>query len=102
MAAFVLTSVIAVGCLSGAATMAVPIKPFPAAPEMRTSSGHTEAAATVSDEHNTVSASAVLADADELRWLKAHSGLTWEQLGKAFGVSRRAVHLWANGGRMNK
>jgi len=23
-------------------------------------------------------------------------------LGKVFGVSRRAVHLWANGGRMNE
>lgn len=28
------------------------------------------------------------------------SGLTWEQLARLFGVSRRAVHNWANGGRM--
>lgn len=28
------------------------------------------------------------------------SGLTWEQIAKYFGVSRRAVHLWASGGRM--
>jgi transcriptional regulator with XRE-family HTH domain len=34
-------------------------------------------------------------------WLHAESGLTWEQLGRALGVSRRAVHLWARGGRMN-
>jgi hypothetical protein len=34
---------------------------------------------------------------------KAHedSGLTWEQLARVFSVSRRSVHLWANGGRMN-
>lgn len=39
---------------------------------------------------------------DEVAWLKDHSGLTWDQLGKAFGVSRRAVHMWANGGRLNE
>lgn len=34
---------------------------------------------------------------------KAHedSGLTWEQLARIFGVSRRSLHLWANGARMN-
>jgi transcriptional regulator with XRE-family HTH domain len=37
----------------------------------------------------------------EIRWLHEASGLTWEQLGRTFGVSRRAVHMWANGGRMN-
>lgn len=29
------------------------------------------------------------------------SGLTWEQLGRVFGVSRRAVHMWATGSRVN-
>lgn len=33
--------------------------------------------------------------------LRDLSGLTWEQLARLFGVSRRAVHLWASGGRMN-
>lgn len=33
--------------------------------------------------------------------LHDQSGLTWDQLGKLFGVSRRAVHLWASGKRMN-
>lgn len=28
------------------------------------------------------------------------SGLTWEQIARYFGVSRRAVHLWGSGGRM--
>ena len=34
---------------------------------------------------------------------KAHedSGLTWEQLARVFCVSRRSVHSWANGARMN-
>ncbi|KQY55660.1 hypothetical protein ASD11_14185 [Aeromicrobium sp. Root495] len=38
---------------------------------------------------------------NEVLWVKEQSGLTWDQLGKVFGVSRRAVHLWANGGRVN-
>ncbi|MFF1390882.1 hypothetical protein [Rhodococcus erythropolis] len=46
--------------------------------------------------------SVALSDRDEVQWVKEHSGLTWDQLGKVFGVSRRAVHLWANGGRMNE
>lgn len=33
--------------------------------------------------------------------LRADSGLTWDQLGRLFGVSRRAVHLWAAGKHMN-
>jgi len=33
--------------------------------------------------------------------LREKSGLTWDQLGRLLGVSRRAVHLWAAGGRMN-
>jgi DNA-binding XRE family transcriptional regulator len=38
---------------------------------------------------------------DIVRELHAKSGLTWEQLGRLIGVSRRAVHLWAAGGRIN-
>jgi DNA-binding transcriptional regulator YiaG len=41
-------------------------------------------------------------DREEITWIKEHSGLTWDQLGKIFGVSRRAVHMWANGGRLNE
>ncbi|MGW0215714.1 helix-turn-helix transcriptional regulator [Micromonospora chokoriensis] len=37
---------------------------------------------------------------DSLRQLRDASGLTWDQLAKLFGVSRRAIHHWANGGRM--
>lgn len=38
---------------------------------------------------------------DSVLLLHEMSGLTWDQLAKLFGVSRRAVHLWASGGRMN-
>lgn len=44
----------------------------------------------------------VRSDQNEVLWVKENSGLTWDQLGKVFGVSRRAVHLWANGGRLNQ
>ena len=37
----------------------------------------------------------------DVRWLHQESGLTWDQLGRVFGVSRRAVHMWANGSRLN-
>jgi hypothetical protein len=36
-----------------------------------------------------------------ISWLHRASGLTWEQLGRTFGVSRRSLHHWASGGRMN-
>ncbi|MEU9824745.1 helix-turn-helix domain-containing protein [Micromonospora chersina] len=38
--------------------------------------------------------------ADSLRHLRDMSGLTWDQIAKLFGVSRRAIHHWVNGGRM--
>lgn len=39
--------------------------------------------------------------ADAVKLLRAESGLTWDQLSRLFGVSRRALHHWASGGRMN-
>lgn len=39
--------------------------------------------------------------AAQVRHLRNTSGLTGEQIARLFGVSRRAVHLWASGGRMN-
>lgn len=35
-----------------------------------------------------------------VRRLKNRSGLSWQQLGDAFGVSRRSLHFWVNGGNM--
>lgn len=40
-------------------------------------------------------------DADLVKWIKDESGLTWDQIARAFDVSRRAVHLWATGGRVS-
>jgi len=39
--------------------------------------------------------------ATQVRRLWQTSGLTGEQVARLFGVSRRAVHLWGSGGRMN-
>lgn len=36
-----------------------------------------------------------------LAQLRRISGLTWEQLGQLFGVSRRSVHFWASGKPLN-
>jgi transcriptional regulator with XRE-family HTH domain len=36
-----------------------------------------------------------------VRWIRAHSGLTWRELGRMFGTSQHAVHMWATGGRAN-
>jgi DNA-binding transcriptional regulator YiaG len=38
---------------------------------------------------------------ERVRDLWEHSGLTWDQLARLFGVSRRAVHAWATGARPN-
>lgn len=39
--------------------------------------------------------------ADSVRRLRDATGLTWDQVARMFGVSRRAVHLWANGGKLS-
>lgn len=39
--------------------------------------------------------------ADRVVALHSKSGLTWDQLAKLFNVSRRAVHNWASGARLN-
>lgn len=38
---------------------------------------------------------------DIVRAIHERSGLTWQQLAKALGVSRRTLHFWANGGSMS-
>jgi len=39
---------------------------------------------------------------DEIvRSIHDESGFTWEQLARFLGVSRRSVHMWASGGRVN-
>ena len=39
--------------------------------------------------------------AQRVRRLHDQSGLTWQQLARALGVSRRSIHAWAAGGRIN-
>jgi len=38
---------------------------------------------------------------DGLHELRRRSGLTWAQVGRLFGVSRRSVHFWASGKSMS-
>lgn len=38
--------------------------------------------------------------ASAVRSLKERSGLSWQQFADAFGVSRRSLHFWVNGGNM--
>ena len=42
-----------------------------------------------------------VAASDSIRSIYERSGLTWEQLARLFGVSRRAVHSWASGSRVS-
>jgi hypothetical protein len=42
------------------------------------------------------------ATATAIRRLHEVSGLTWDELARAFGVSRRTVHAWANGSKLNQ
>lgn len=39
--------------------------------------------------------------AAKINWLHEESGLTWDQLSRALGVSRRSVHLWASGRKLS-
>ena len=45
---------------------------------------------------------ATSATAEAVKRLRARSGLTWDELARAFGVSRRTVHAWATGTRLNQ
>ncbi len=49
-------------------------------------------------EAETPEAASVSASIAEIRRV---SGLTWDQLGRVFGVSRRSVHFWASGKPVN-
>lgn len=46
-------------------------------------------------------AASVASPAELLVETREASGLTWDQLARYFGVSRRAVHLWVAGGRLS-
>lgn len=40
-------------------------------------------------------------DSETLNWVKDASGLTWEQIAQVFAVSRRTIHLWSRGAKLN-
>jgi hypothetical protein len=46
-------------------------------------------------------APSLISSAEQVQRLHRESGLTWLQIAKLFQVSRRAVHGWAAGNRMN-
>ncbi len=54
--------------------------------------------------HGNTSSGLVLSDSsgaiESLTELRLRSGLTWEQISRLFGVSRRALHFWASGKAM--
>lgn len=71
------------------------------APVMSPVGSQTASGSAVRPGSAVVAPARVRREGDEVRWLHETSGMTWEQLGRVFGVSRRAVHLWATGARMN-
>ncbi|MEU2620894.1 helix-turn-helix transcriptional regulator [Streptomyces sp. NPDC007157] len=77
-------------------------RPIDAVAEFSVPIGDVSVSGTASDAPNAEGEDTPKPDTAELiRELHDQSGLTWEQLGKILGVSRRSVHLWASGGRMN-
>jgi DNA-binding XRE family transcriptional regulator len=65
------------------------------------SGGNSAAGDIVAQIDDVIARTQVVTSGDLVRDAHARSGLTWEQMAKLFGVSRRSLHLWANGGRMN-
>lgn len=43
---------------------------------------------------------AILAPAEAIAEIRRLTSLTWDQLAKIFGVTRRAIHFWASGKRL--
>lgn len=68
----------------------------PECPEVRPTADRTTAGGRGGTQRDGATAPALA-----VRALHDRSGLTWEELARLFGVSRRAVHSWAAGGRMN-
>lgn len=106
-ASWMLSSVALVGCLSGTSLAAPQSVPTSTALVDATRSARVEfvsraVGAGDVDEQEALEGAQSRSDRDEVAWIKDNSGLTWDQLGKVFGVSRRAVHMWANGGRLNE
>ncbi len=82
---------------SSAASMGVWSKPF-VWDNQRTAGDDSWNAPAEADRITATEADVTSRAVSELRRI---SGLTWEQLGQLFGVSRRSVHFWASGRPMN-
>lgn len=97
------TSNISIGLSGIAVTTALLTGPVPDAKSLSewTSPPLTQLAIPIARETRPVQAGPAETTATVVRELHAKSGLSWEQLGRLLGVSRRAVHLWAAGGRVN-
>ena len=54
------------------------------------------------DTHLPAAQNEISATAEAVKRLRARSGLTWDELARTFGVSRRTVHAWASGTRLNQ
>lgn len=39
--------------------------------------------------------------AQQVKWIHAHSGLSWKELARMFGTSKNQVHMWTNGTRVH-
>lgn len=101
---------VAAACLAGSMTFGAAAAPAEATtpldgrtytPQVRHGRGSQAQAAPAPTPVPEKPASARTTTATSVSHLHDHSGLTWDQLGKLFGVSRRAVHMWASGKRMN-
>lgn len=82
---------------SSVASMGVWPEPF-AWDDRRTAGRDSWAAVPEGDRITAITSDVTSRAVSELRRI---SGLTWEQLGHLFGVSRRSVHFWASGKPMN-
>ena len=82
---------------SSAASMGVWPEPF-AWDDRRTAGRDSWTAPAEGDRITAITSDVTSRAVSELRRI---SGLTWEQLGQLFGVSRRSVHFWASGKPMN-
>lgn len=56
---------------------------------------------TITTIREQVDTSQTQSPASLIQEIRKSTALTWDQLARLFGVSRRAAHLWAAGGKMN-
>lgn len=100
MAVACLSASMTLGSLAVPASATTPLEARTATPQVRLIRGAAGERAP-SREGLGTPYSPVKTVAESVTYLHDQTGLTWEQLGKLFGVSRRAVHMWAAGKRMN-